>query len=62
LLASRRAHRLLEELREIIVRRLEREARDLVDAGGHKAIVERVQAREVDPYEAAEQIVASLGP
>lgn len=60
LLAQRRSRRLVEELREILVRRLEQQATGLLAAAEYRELVGEVQARAVDPYQAAERILASL--
>jgi LAO/AO transport system kinase len=60
LLDRRRRHRAGEELREIIARRLEERARDLCTGDRWDALTERVLARDVDPWAAADQMLAPV--
>ena len=55
--ADRRARRLSEELREIVVRRLEQQASGVCQGPGFDALLADVVDRRLDPYSAAEQIV-----
>jgi LAO/AO transport system kinase len=59
-LEERRARRLTDELRQIVVHRLEQKAYDAVGAGGFEALRDAVVSREKDPYTAAEEILAGL--
>jgi LAO/AO transport system kinase len=60
-LAVRRTRRLRQELREIVVRRLEERARQLVGSEGYPALEEQVVERTLDPWSAADRLVAALG-
>jgi LAO/AO transport system kinase len=61
LLARRRARRAAEELREIVIVRLERRAVELFGADEYRQLLADVQAREVDPYSAADQLLSPFG-
>ncbi len=61
LLAERRARRLREELREIIVRRLEARAQQLCGGDRYERLERAVIAREVDPWSAADELLAGIG-
>jgi LAO/AO transport system kinase len=59
-LAKRRSDRLLDELRTIVARSLERRAYELTSQEGVAALHERVVARELDPYAAADEIIGDV--
>ena len=61
-LGARRERRLIEELREIIARRLEQRAADLLGGEGLARLIADVQARRLDPYAAADAIMSGLDP
>jgi LAO/AO transport system kinase len=56
-LEARRARRLADELREIVVRRLEHRAFDACAGAGYEELLRALQAREIDPWEAADRVV-----
>jgi LAO/AO transport system kinase len=58
-LAERRRRRALDELTEVIVRRLEARVRTL-EGGEYERIREAVVAGEVDPYAAADELLGRL--
>jgi LAO/AO transport system kinase len=60
-LARRREFRLRDELREIVARRLEQRARDVVSGAQWTELHERVARRELDPWTAADQMLSSVG-
>jgi LAO/AO transport system kinase len=60
LLAERRARRIAEELREIVVRRLEDRARHAFGGAEYDRLYRSVVDRRVDPWAAADEIVARL--
>ena len=60
LLAERRDRRLSEELREIVARQLERRAFELCAGAGYEHLHGEVVARRLDPWSAAEKILAGL--
>ena len=60
LLQERRARRTSEELREIIVRRLEQRANELCAGEDWKQLEASVQERRTDPYTAAEALLDPL--
>ncbi|HZJ25598.1 MAG TPA: methylmalonyl Co-A mutase-associated GTPase MeaB [Acidimicrobiia bacterium] len=57
-LARRRRHRLRAELRAIVVARLHADADERLDGDRFDALVERVAAREVDPYTAVDELLS----
>jgi LAO/AO transport system kinase len=57
LLAPRRRRRLEDELREIVVRRIEAAAYERWGRAGLDELVGRVEARELDPYSAADLLL-----
>ena len=57
LLAHRRARRLSDEVREIVARRLERRAAELLGSDQHQRLLDDVKERRTDPYEAAERLL-----
>ncbi len=60
-LARRRAHRLEEEVRHIVARRLERAAFELFAGERYASLLEDVAARRTDPYAAAAEIASIAG-
>ena len=60
-LAERRAARTAEELREIVVRRLEQKAAELCAGATWSALEADVQERRVDPWSAADDLLRQLG-
>ena len=61
LLADRRATRLADELRAIVLERLARRTGDVCAGDRFDALVARVAAREVDPYTAADELLGTGG-
>ena len=61
LLARRREQRLREELREIVARRLERRARELCTGERWDRLQVEVLDRVVDPWTAADRMLAGVG-
>jgi len=61
LLARRREQRLREELREIVARRLERRARELCTGERWDQLQVEVLDRVVDPWTAADRMLAGVG-
>lgn len=59
-LDERRRRRATDELREVLARRVERRARDLSGSEEYRHLVADVQARRLDPYEAADRILGLL--
>ena len=59
-LEERRARRLTEELRQIVLHRLEQKAYEALGAGGFEQLREAVVTRAKDPYTAAEELLAGL--
>ncbi len=60
LLERRRARRIREELSEIVTRRLEHLAKSVCGEDRWNELVEAVLSREVDPWSAADQMVAPV--
>jgi LAO/AO transport system kinase len=60
-LDRRRRFRLAEELREIIVQRLHRRAREICTGERWDDLERRVLAHEVDPWSAADEMLAGVG-
>jgi LAO/AO transport system kinase len=60
-LARRRERRLEDELREIVVRRLEARARELCAGERYEQLQADLLARRTDPWAAADEIVGGLG-
>jgi LAO/AO transport system kinase len=58
-LDKRRSQRLSDELREIVARRLEQRAFELVGAAGAEDMRRRMMARDLDPWAAADEVLAS---
>jgi len=61
-LERRRRFRLREELREIVARRLEQRARDVVGDDRWMALGEQVAMRAVDPWSAADEMLGPIEP
>jgi len=59
LLVDRRARRLADELRAIVLERLARRTGDVCAGARFDALVARVAAREVDPYTAADELLGA---
>jgi LAO/AO transport system kinase len=57
-LAARRVAHLRDEVRSIVVERLARRADEVCRGDGFEALVEDVVARAIDPYRAADQLLA----
>jgi LAO/AO transport system kinase len=60
-LEARRERRLLDELSEVLVRRLEAKVHDLGRGEAYGQIREGVLDRTVDPYTASDELIAKLG-
>ena len=58
LLERRRDHRLEEELREIVVRRLEQQAYERCGGEAFDDLLDALRRRRIDPYTAAEDLIA----
>ena len=58
LLEERRSRRLEEELREIVVRRLEQQAYERCGGERFEQLVADLSARRLDPYSAAERLIS----
>jgi LAO/AO transport system kinase len=56
-LVIRRERRLTDELREIVLHRLEQRARDTLGRPGFEQLKADLLARRIDPYSAAEQLL-----
>jgi LAO/AO transport system kinase len=61
-LERRRAQRMVDEVREIVARRMEQRAFALVGEAGVDALRDRMLARDLDPWAAAEEILATASP
>jgi LAO/AO transport system kinase len=61
-LEERRRQRLLDELSHVVVRRLEADVRSLAAGRRWEEVSGEVVARRLDPYAAAEELVASVSP
>jgi LAO/AO transport system kinase len=59
-LAERRRHRLLDELSEILLRRVELEVRQLEGGEAYQRARQAVLSGDVDPYTAADELLAKL--
>jgi LAO/AO transport system kinase len=59
-LAERRRHRLLDELSEVLLRRVELEVRQLEGGEAYQRARQAVLSGEVDPYTAADELLATL--
>jgi LAO/AO transport system kinase len=60
-LDRRRAFRTREELREIVVRRLEQRARELASGDRWDELTRRVIERDLDPWGAADEMLGGIG-
>ncbi|MEN9646780.1 MAG: hypothetical protein RL238_3449 [Actinomycetota bacterium] len=60
-LARRREFRLREELREIVARRLEQRAREIVSGDRWTELQDGVVAHTIDPWSAADEMLRSVG-
>src|SRR3954471_3048471 len=60
-LEGRRRRRIAGELREIVVRSLERRAQELTGGPDFRQVRAQVEERQLDPYTAADQILRALG-
>jgi LAO/AO transport system kinase len=61
-LVRRRERRLVEELRSIVARRLEERARHLLGQEGMARLEDDVVGRALDPWAAADEVLAALDP
>jgi LAO/AO transport system kinase len=61
LLAARRERRLRDELRQIVVQRLEARARELCTGASYEELESDVLARRVDPWTASDRLLESVG-
>jgi len=61
LLEQRRERRLREELRSIVVSRLDARARELSGGAGYDALEADVLARRLDPWSAADELLRGIG-
>jgi LAO/AO transport system kinase len=59
-LDQRRARRLTEELRHIVLHRLEQKAYEAMGVSGFESLRDAVVSRELDPYSAAEKLLDAL--
>jgi LAO/AO transport system kinase len=59
-LQARRDRRLRDELTQVLIRRLERDVRSVAGGQAWAAVTERMVAGEVDPYAAADELLAAL--
>jgi LAO/AO transport system kinase len=60
LLEARRRHRLAEELRQIVVRRLEDEAFATLAGAEYDRLLDALGARRIDPWAAADEVLDGL--
>lgn len=60
-LTRRRWERLVGELREIVVRRLEAEAYERIAGPGFDELLDELRSRTIDPYSAADRLVGAVG-
>lgn len=60
-LGERRRKRTADELREIVVRRIEQRAKQVSGGDDFDRVLDAVLSRDIDPYSAAEEILAALG-
>ena len=60
-LERRRRERLMGELERVLTWKLERRARSLESGAAFSAVRDRLLARAIDPYEAADQLLSNLG-
>jgi LAO/AO transport system kinase len=61
-LALRREQRLVDETTGVLVRRLERDAAALWHSRAGAEVIDRLRDRTLDPYDAAEELLSTLGP
>ncbi len=61
LLAQRRERRLRDELRQIVVQRLEVRAREMCSGASYEELEAHVLARRVDPWTASDRLLESVG-
>jgi len=61
-LAERRARRLRDELRHVVVTRLEQRARDTCRGDTWDDLENAVVERRLDPWDAADRMLAAVGP
>ena len=59
-LESRRTYRMREELREIVAQRLRERARELTTGDRWDDLTDAVVARSVDPWSAADEMLAPV--
>jgi LAO/AO transport system kinase len=60
-LVERRRRRLLDELHEVLVRRVERQVQQLEAGEVYRELMHAVVSRQVDPYSAADELLGKLG-
>jgi len=60
LLEQRRGRRAAEELRDILIARLEQRALDLLGSDEYRQLLAEVRERTIDPYEAADRMLLRL--
>ncbi|HSS09131.1 MAG TPA: methylmalonyl Co-A mutase-associated GTPase MeaB [Acidimicrobiales bacterium] len=60
-LAERRRRRLVDELHEVLIRRVERQVQELEGGDAYQQLKEAVLDGTVDPYSAADELLAKLG-
>ncbi len=59
-LPARRAARILRELDTVLVQRLRARAAELLGAGGSEAVLADLAAGQIDPYAAADRLLAAM--
>lgn len=59
-LSERRRRRLGDELESVVVERLRTRAAELLGSDGDRRLIERVQLGEIDPYDAADELLGAL--
>jgi LAO/AO transport system kinase len=59
-LERRRRHRLREELREIVARRLEQKAREICTGDRWDGLTDDVIERSIDPWSAADEMLSGV--
>jgi LAO/AO transport system kinase len=60
-LVKRRQRRVLDELSEVLIRRVEARVRQLEDGRAYERIRDAVVAGDIDPYAAADELLGKLG-
>jgi LAO/AO transport system kinase len=60
-LAERRRRRLVDELHEVLIRRVERQVHELEGGDAYQQLKEAVLDGTVDPYSAADELLSKLG-